>query len=85
MAQIITESVKADSLQATEANLGNVIVSGKARFVQPVYAELENTINIHNATTNQSPVSTDYVFISRNITFYCYVFFCNFFNNKYRK
>ena len=68
MAQIITQSVKADQIDTIELTTGNMVVTGKASFVQPVRADLENTTSIHDATTNQSISSDDYVFISRNNT-----------------
>lgn len=62
MATVI-DNLIADSINATELTAGNMIVTGKARFIQPVYADLENAEDINKVST-QSISSTDYILLT---------------------
>lgn len=59
-------NIIADSVTTEELNSGNLVVRGAARFVNPIYAKLNDTKNIHDSTTASSVSNSDYVFISSN-------------------
>ena len=64
MADITVDNISANSIQTTELNTGNMIVSGKARFVQPIYADLEATKDINTVTTSTTLTNADFVLVS---------------------
>ena len=59
-------NVIADNITTEELNSGNLVVRGAARFVNPIYARLNDTKNIHDSTTTSSVSNSDYIFISSN-------------------
>ena len=63
MADITANNITADTLQATDGQLGNLIVNGAARFVQPIYAEINGAKDI-NAVNTGSISNNSYVMFS---------------------
>ena len=51
MADVTVEKLKADSIQATELNTGNMVVTGAARCVQPIYADIKGSKDINTVNT----------------------------------
>ena len=60
--------VQIDSLDVVDAKVGNVISTGTARFLNPVYAELANSQNINAVTSTNSIASRDTIIISSGNT-----------------
>ena len=63
MAETIVEKLKADSISTTEMSAGNMIVTGAARFIQPIYADIEGSKDINQVNTTSIP-TTAYVLFS---------------------
>ena len=64
MADVIINNLSADSIKTDELNTGNMIVSGAARFVQPIYADIKGSKDINQATTASSYTNSDYILIT---------------------
>ncbi len=47
----VLENVKADSVQTDELTAGNLLVNGAARFLNPIYADLQNSEDINQVST----------------------------------
>ena len=47
----VLENVKADSVQTDELTAGNLLVNGAARFLNPIYADLQNSKDINQVST----------------------------------
>ena len=54
----------ADSVQTTELNAGNIMVTGAARFAQPIYAEINGAKDINTVSTATSISDTWTVIVS---------------------
>lgn len=59
----IVENLQADSVKTTELNAGNAIFTGKARFVQPIYADIDGAQDINSVQTG-SISNSSYVMFS---------------------
>ena len=59
----ILENVKADSVSTDELNTGNIIVTGAARFLNPIYAEIDGAQDINQVSTG-SIANNSYVMFS---------------------
>lgn len=70
MADVTVNNLQADSIQTTDLNAGNVVVSGKARFVQPLYTPgIEGSQDINQVTTGNISDSA-YVLFSNGTNLY---------------
>lgn len=70
MADVTVERIQADSIQTTDLSTGSLIVSGKARFVQPIYTSgIENAQDINQVTTGNIS-DTSYVLFSNGTNLY---------------
>lgn len=84
MAELIVENIKADSVETTELNTGNMIVKGKARFVQPIYTSgIEGSQDINQVGTGTLQDS-HYVMCSNGTNLYR-VQYSTFVNDVYDK
>lgn len=51
MADVTVEKLKADSINSDELYTGNMVVTGAARFVQPIYADIKGSKDINTVNT----------------------------------
>lgn len=59
----VLDNVKASSVQTDQLTAGDMIVNGAARFLNPVYAELKNSMDI-NQVSSGSISNNAYVLFS---------------------
>ena len=45
----VFNDITADSITTEELNSGDLIVRGAARFVNPIYAKIQDAVSIHDA------------------------------------
>ena len=64
MATTTVDILQANSVNTDELSAGNMLVSGAARFVQPIYADINGAHSIHDSTASNSISNSDYIFIS---------------------
>lgn len=51
MSEMNLSSLSVDAASITDLNAGNVVVTGAARFLQPIHAEPANGENVHEVAT----------------------------------
>ena len=64
MADAIVEKLNADTIQTTELYSGNMIVTGKARFLNPISAGIENAEDINQKQTVNAYTNADYILLT---------------------
>ena len=47
MADVVVNNLSADSVKTDELYSGNMVVTGAARFVQPIYADIQGSKDIN--------------------------------------
>ena len=60
----VLENVIADSVETAELNSGDLIVRGAARFVNPIYADIQGSQDINRVTSSTAVADTDYVLVT---------------------
>ena len=69
MSDITTDKLTANIVQADETSTGNLVVSGKASFLQPIRGSLDGSKNINDVNTG-TIANTDYVLFSNGTNLY---------------
>lgn len=64
MSNINVDNLSANSIQTDELYSGNVVVTGAARFVQPIYANIYGSKNINQVTSSSTIPDSCNVIIS---------------------
>lgn len=64
VAETIVENLRADSVNTTELYTGNMVVTGAARFVNGIYGEMKNSVDINSVSSSTTIPDTWTVIVS---------------------
>lgn len=64
MADVVVNNLSADSVKTDELYSGNMVVTGAARFVQPIYADIKGSKDINTVSSSATIPDTWTVIVS---------------------